>query len=75
MSSSPDIDCVFFNAGIQGHYNFSQPEKVDLAKFIAEINVNFTSYVALTHAILPYLMKETSKTQASSSELNSLALK
>jgi short-subunit dehydrogenase involved in D-alanine esterification of teichoic acids len=62
MRTSPDIDCVFVNAGVQGHYDFSQPAKVDLAKFIAEINVNFTSFVALTHAFLPHLMSEKSKT-------------
>jgi short-subunit dehydrogenase involved in D-alanine esterification of teichoic acids len=62
MRASPDVDCVFFNAGVQGHYDFSQPAKVDLEKFISEINVNFTSSVAITHAILPYLIGEKSKT-------------
>ncbi|KAG0649842.1 Acylglycerone-phosphate reductase [Hyphodiscus hymeniophilus] len=58
MSTSPDIDCIFFNAGVQGQYDFSQPEKVDFAKFAAEFTVNFTSCVALVVAFLPLLAKE-----------------
>lgn len=62
MCASYDIDCVFLNAGVQGYYDFSYSEKVDLDKFIAEINVNFTIMVALTHAFLPYLMRKPSTT-------------
>jgi short-subunit dehydrogenase involved in D-alanine esterification of teichoic acids len=54
----PDLDCVFVNAGVQRRYDFSRPEAVDLAGFNAEMNVNFTSFVALTHAFLPFLLKK-----------------
>lgn len=62
MRMSPDIDCVFLNAGVQRRYDFSQPEKVNLAEFNSEMNVNFSSFVALTHAFLPFLMGKTSQT-------------
>ena len=55
MAKSPDIDCIFLNAGIQSSVDFSKPETVDLAKFNAEVNTNFTSYVALVHAFIPFL--------------------
>lgn len=60
MRASPDIDCLFLNAGMQRRYDFSQPEKVDLAEFNSELTVNYTSFVALTHAFLPYLLKKPS---------------
>jgi short-subunit dehydrogenase involved in D-alanine esterification of teichoic acids len=59
----PDIDCLFLNAGVQGSYDFSEPEKVDLKAFFAEFNLNFTSLVTLTHAFLPFLQSK--KTQTS----------
>jgi short-subunit dehydrogenase involved in D-alanine esterification of teichoic acids len=62
VRSSPDIDCIFLNAGVQRRYNFSQPETVDLAKFNSEMNVNFSSFVALTHAFLPFLKSKKSQT-------------
>jgi short-subunit dehydrogenase involved in D-alanine esterification of teichoic acids len=62
MRMSPDIDCVFLNAGVQRRYDFSQPEQVDLAEFNSEVTVNFTSFVALTHAFLPFLASKKSQT-------------
>ncbi|KAL9621041.1 MAG: hypothetical protein Q9160_004426 [Pyrenula sp. 1 TL-2023] len=63
MRTSPDIDCIFLNAGIQRRHDFSKPESVNLAEFNTETAVNYTSFVALTHAFLPYLLqKETAKT-------------
>lgn len=62
MEAYPDIDCVFLNAGVQYRHDFSHPEKVDLGQFDFEINVNFLSFVALTHAFLPFLMKKKSQT-------------
>jgi len=59
---SPDIDCIFLNAGVQRRYDFSQPEKVDLAEFNSEVDVNFSSFVALTHAFLPFLASKKSQT-------------
>jgi len=62
MKASPDVDCIFLNAGTQHRCDFSQPEKLDLAKFNDEININFTAFVALTHAFLPYLIAKKSPT-------------
>ncbi|KAH8662964.1 short-chain dehydrogenase/oxidoreductase [Tricladium varicosporioides] len=56
MRKSPDIDCIFLNAGVQRNHNWSEPAKVDLASFNNEIQVNFISFVALTHAFLPHLL-------------------
>jgi short-subunit dehydrogenase involved in D-alanine esterification of teichoic acids len=55
MTKSPDIDCIFFNAGVQKPYDIA--EEFDLASFHDEVKVNFTSFVSLTHALLPYLKK------------------
>ncbi|KAF2099669.1 oxidoreductase [Rhizodiscina lignyota] len=58
MSKFPDIDCVFLNAGIQRRHMWGKPASVDLAEFNNEFHVNFTSFVALTHAFLPLLEKQ-----------------
>ena len=57
-SKNPDIDCVFLNAGIQGMYDFSQPDQVNLAAFHEEMSVNFTSFVNLTTIFLPFLQSK-----------------
>jgi short-subunit dehydrogenase involved in D-alanine esterification of teichoic acids len=62
MTKSPDIECVFLNAGIQGTYDFTKSETLDLAKFFTEINTNFNSTVALATAFLPYLQKQQNST-------------
>ncbi|KFY00243.1 hypothetical protein V490_01426 [Pseudogymnoascus sp. VKM F-3557] len=54
--ASPDIDCLFLNAGMQRPFDFSKPESVDLSVFNAETTVNYTSLVAVTHAFLPFLI-------------------
>jgi short-subunit dehydrogenase involved in D-alanine esterification of teichoic acids len=54
----PDLDCVFLNAGVQRRYDFSRPHTVDLAGFDLEMKVNYSSFVALTHAFLPDLLKK-----------------
>lgn len=51
------IDCIWLNAGVQGHDNFAQPESVDLARFNHEVTVNFSAHVAFVHALLPHLLK------------------
>lgn len=56
MKTHPSIDCVFLNAGIEHSFDFSKPASVDFAVFNREITVNFTSFVALTHALLPHLL-------------------
>jgi NADP-dependent 3-hydroxy acid dehydrogenase YdfG len=57
-STYPDVDCIFLNAGIQSVYDFSKPASLDLTAFHQEINVNFTSFVNITHAFLPFLMSK-----------------
>jgi short-subunit dehydrogenase involved in D-alanine esterification of teichoic acids len=54
----PDLDCVFLNAGVQRRYDFSHPDTVDLTGFDFEMKVNYASFVALTHAFLPFLLKK-----------------
>lgn len=61
-AAHPSIDSIFLNAGIQHRYNFAEPNTVDLARFNREITTNFTSFVALTHALLPYLLARDSPT-------------
>ena len=56
MKTYPSIDCVFLNAGTMHRFDFSKPDSVDLEVFNREITVNFTSFVALTHALLPHLL-------------------
>ena len=61
LAKYPDIDCIFLNAGFQRQENFSRPETVDLKVFHEQVHVNFLSFVDLTHAFLPILMKRESK--------------
>jgi short-subunit dehydrogenase involved in D-alanine esterification of teichoic acids len=58
MKTSPDIDCVFLNAGVQRSWDFSRPETVDLKEYNKEVDVNYISFVALTHAFLPFLISK-----------------
>ncbi|KAJ6031403.1 hypothetical protein N7540_002135 [Penicillium herquei] len=62
MSESPDIDSIVLNAGTQNTYDLADPEKFDLASFHDEIKINFSSFVSLTHAFLPYLQKNPNPT-------------
>ncbi|KAF2498981.1 NAD(P)-binding protein, partial [Lophium mytilinum] len=52
----PDIDCIWLNAGVQTHVDFTKPGEVDLAAFHRETAVNFTAIVDLTVKFLPFLM-------------------
>ncbi|KAJ8058458.1 hypothetical protein OCU04_012646 [Sclerotinia nivalis] len=56
IKGSPDIDCIFLNAGFLENEDFSKPESVDMKAFNQVMKVNFTSFVVLTHAFLPYLL-------------------
>jgi short-subunit dehydrogenase involved in D-alanine esterification of teichoic acids len=56
----PELGCIFSNAGIQRIYNFSKPYEVDIAGFHAEVAVNFSSPVNITHAFFPFLMSQQS---------------
>lgn len=62
MKQSPDIDSIFLNAGVQRPYDLADLDKFDLHSFHEEVKVNFSSFVALTHAFLPYLLKNPNPT-------------
>ena len=61
-SKNPDLDCVFLNAGVQGVYDFTKPDRVDLEAFHKEVSVNFTSFVNISTAFLPFLQAKTTQT-------------
>lgn len=58
----PDLDCVILNAGQQHPVNLAEPAKVDLPRFHAELDINFTCMVDLSLKFLPFLMDKKSKT-------------
>ena len=58
MHDSPDIDCIFLNAGVQRPHDLAKSDGFDLDLFNLEIHVNLTSFVALSQAFLPYLMNK-----------------
>lgn len=62
MEQSPDIDSIFLNAGVMKDHDLGIPEKFDLAHFHEEVKVDFSSFVALTHAFLPYLLQNPTPT-------------
>lgn len=57
----PDIDCVFLNSGMQRAVDWSKPEEVDLEKLDTETLTNYTAFMHLTKAFLPYLQKQAPK--------------
>ncbi|RVD88391.1 uncharacterized protein DFL_002578 [Arthrobotrys flagrans] len=56
----PDIDAILLNSGIQRGFNFTKPETVDLDVITEELTVNYLSYIYLTTALLPFLLKKDS---------------
>ena len=62
MKSHPDIDSIWLNSGIQRPFDFSKPETVDLKTLDTETLTNYTSYMHLTHAFIPYLQKQNKET-------------
>ncbi|KAF7169689.1 hypothetical protein CNMCM5623_002353 [Aspergillus felis] len=62
FESYPDVDCLFLNAGIQLPFELDDRGQFDLMPFNLQMNVNFTSLVALTHAFLPFLVAKGSPT-------------
>lgn len=65
IKKSPDIDCLFLNAGTQGTYDLANPQTIDFAKFNNEMTINYTSLVALTFAFLPFLKSKSKETPTS----------
>ncbi|QIX01260.1 hypothetical protein AMS68_006777 [Peltaster fructicola] len=62
FSKHSDIDCVFINAGVQRHLDWTKPEEVNLDNIDLEIKSNYLSYLHLTKAVLPYLSKAQGET-------------
>ncbi|GIK02005.1 hypothetical protein Aspvir_006048 [Aspergillus viridinutans] len=62
IDSYPDVDCLFVNAGIQLPFELDDRGQFDLMAFNQQMNVNFSSLVALTHAFLPFLIEKKSPT-------------
>ncbi|KAL8651543.1 MAG: hypothetical protein Q9210_003194 [Variospora velana] len=58
----PDLDCVFLNAGVQAPYDLTKPDKLDLSAFHKEVSINFTSFINLSLAFLPFLQAKQSPT-------------
>lgn len=56
-----DIDCVFLNSGMQRKIDWTDPENVDLETLDLEVLTNYTSYMHLSKAFLPYLQKQAPK--------------
>lgn len=70
----PDIDCVFLNSGIQRALNWSKPEAVSLDSIEEEMLTNYTAFMHLTKAFLPYLQKQAPKETAMIFTTSGLAL-
>ena len=62
MEQSPDIDSVFLNAGVLQPYNLVDTKNFNIAEFHEEVKINFSSFVALCNAFLPYLKKKAEPT-------------
>ena len=56
----PDIDCIILNSGIQRPFDFTNPSGLsssDLAELDTETATNYTAYVHLTAALLPFFFQ------------------
>ncbi|KAF4417231.1 short-chain dehydrogenase reductase family [Fusarium acutatum] len=62
MATYPEVDCIFLNAGIQQQHDLTKPAQLDFAAFHHEVTVNFTSFVNLTYAFLPFLLTKKEST-------------
>ena len=58
MKTHPDLDCVFLNAGVQYVMDFSKAHTVDMGRVQHEMTVNYLSFVALTHAFMPFFQRK-----------------
>ncbi|KAH8694145.1 4-nitrophenylphosphatase [Talaromyces proteolyticus] len=61
-SENPDIDAVILNSGIQRPFNFADAKSVNLDIFQEELLTNYTSFVHLTLAFLPFLQAQETTT-------------
>ncbi|KAK4540379.1 hypothetical protein LTR36_009236 [Oleoguttula mirabilis] len=74
FTKHPDIDSVMLNSGIQRHLSWVDPEKVNLDDIEQEMLTNYTSYMHLTKAFLPYLQKQAPKATSMIYTTSGLAL-
>lgn len=58
VTTYPDLDSVFLNAGVQNVFRLNKPDTVDLDTFHKEMDTNFTSVVNLSIKFLPHLLKK-----------------
>ncbi|KAI8935414.1 hypothetical protein NX059_007994 [Plenodomus lindquistii] len=58
----PDLDSIFLNSGVQRGFDFSKPETIDLDAVEMEFKTNYTSYVHLTTAFIPFLQQQANET-------------
>ena len=63
-NAHPDLDCVFLNSGMQRALNWAKPERIDMDAIDLETLTNYTSYLYLTKAFLPFLQKQAPKETA-----------
>ncbi|KAK1824188.1 hypothetical protein LTR12_001489 [Friedmanniomyces endolithicus] len=61
FTKHPDLDCIFLNSGMQRHLDWTKPDEVDLEAVDLEVLTNYTSFLHLTKAFLPYLQKQAPK--------------
>jgi short-subunit dehydrogenase involved in D-alanine esterification of teichoic acids len=61
FTKHPDLDCVFLNSGLQRHLDWTKPEEVSLETMDMEFLTNYTAFMHLTKAFLPYLQKQAPK--------------
>ncbi|KAF9243940.1 NAD(P)-binding protein [Melanogaster broomeanus] len=57
VKSYPELDAVMFSSGVQDHFNFAEPENIDLDLLETELNTNYTSVVSMITFFLPHLLK------------------
>ena len=74
FSKHPDLDCIFLNSGMQRAVNWAEPENVNLENIDLEFLTNYTSFMHLTKAFLPYLQKQAPKETAMIYTTSGLAL-
>lgn len=53
--TSPDIDAVYLNAGMQHAQDLTSQEGYDIGKFQQEMHINYMCHVVLAKAFLPFL--------------------
>ncbi|KPI36499.1 putative oxido DltE [Cyphellophora attinorum] len=65
IERNPDLDCVILNSGIQRPFDFTNSNGLssdDLQTLDTEMTTNYTSYVHLTAAFMPFLLKSKTPT-------------